>query len=698
VAQVISDTAFMSTPKWYSIKARSNATRAAEVFVYGDIGESWWGESVTAAEFVREIAALDVDELTVRINSYGGSVSDGLAIYNALRRHKARVTTSIEGLAASIASLIAMAGDSVEMAENSLLMIHAPWGGATGNAQRLRDYADMLDKWAGAMASSYVAKTGREHAEMLTLLTDGDDHWYTAAEAQAGGFVDAISEALPVAAALMKPSRFTPPNSQAARAAQSSAPAESFVPKEHHMPAENTAAPVQPTPAVAAGQPTPAVTEADIRARVLAEDKARRDGIASVFGRFTSYEGVPALLAQLQDDPTCTPEAAGQKLLAHLGANEKPIAGRQIFTLEDEGDKRAEAVAASLMVRAGVAGKREREIAAASGLGARTLLSLAEASLARAGVSTSHMSKMDVVAAAFTQGTADFPILLETAMHKTLQQAYALAPDTWSRFCKIGSVTDFRANGRYRVGGLSNLDTVNEFGEFKNKSIPDGEKGSVTATTKGNIINLTRQAIVNDDLGAFIGLAASLGRAARRTVEAAVYALLAENSGLGPTQSDNQPLFHSNRKNVGIGAALTVASIDADRAVMAAQTGVGGTDYLDLRPAILLVPTGYAGTARVINDAQYDPDTANKLQRPNAVRGLFRDIVDTPRLAGTRYYMFADPAEAPVIEVAFLDGVQEPAIEMERGFDVDGTRYKVRLDFGVAAIDWRGAVTNAGTA
>jgi hypothetical protein len=305
---------------------------------------------------------------------------------------------------------------------------------------------------------------------------------------------------------------------------------------------------------------------------------------------------------------------------------------------------------------------------------------------------------MAVVAAAFTQGTADFPILLETAMHKTLQSAYANASDTWSRFCKVGSVSDFRANGRYRVGGLSNLDAVNEFGEFKNKAIPDGEKGSITASTKGNIINLTRQAIVNDDLGAFIGLSASLGRAARRTIEASVYALLAENSGLGPTQSDTNPLFHSGRKNVGTGAALTVASIDADRALMASQTGVGGYDYLDIRPAILLVPTLYAGTARVINDAQYDPDTANKLQRPNAVRGLFRDIVDSPRLTGTRYYMFADPTEAPVIEVAFLDGQQEPVIEMERGFDVDGTRYKVRLDYGVAAIDWRGAVTNAGTA
>ena len=462
----------------------------------------------------------------------------------------------------------------------------------------------------------------------------------------------------------------------------------------------------QPTDAAGAGTPTPANPEAhsqpvnatEIAARAIAQDKERRDRIAESFARFSGHEGVPALMATLQADPSVTPEAAGLKLLAHLGSNERPVAGHHVVTIEDERDKRAEAVAASLMVRAGVAGKREREIAAQSGMAGRTLLSLAEASLARAGVSTARMDKMAVVAAAISQGTADFPILLETAMHKTLQSAYANASDTWSRFCKVGSVSDFRANGRYRVGGLSNLDAVNEFGEFKNKAIPDGEKGSITANTKGNIINLTRQAIVNDDLGAFIGLSASLGRAARRTIEASVYALLAENSGLGPTQSDTNPLFHSGRKNVGTGAALTVASIDADRALMASQTGVGGFDYLDIRPAILLVPTAHAGTARVINDAQYDPDTANKMQRPNAVRGLFRDIVDSPRLTGTRYYMFADPTEAPVIEVAFLDGQQEPVIEMERGFDVDGTRYKVRLDYGVAAIDWRGAVTNAGTA
>lgn len=185
--------------KWYDIKARAGKN-SAEVFIYGDIGESWFGESVTAADFVKEIAALDVDALTVRINSYGGSVTDGLAIYNALKRHKAGVTVSIDGIAASIASLIAMAGDTVEMAENASLMIHAPWGGVMGNAQVMREYADVLDKMALAMAGAYVAKSGLDESEVMNLLTDGRDHWYSAAEALEIGFVDQTTAALAIAA------------------------------------------------------------------------------------------------------------------------------------------------------------------------------------------------------------------------------------------------------------------------------------------------------------------------------------------------------------------------------------------------------------------------------------------------------------------------------------------------------------------
>jgi len=188
------------TQPWYSIRARAPAAqgiKAAEVLIYGDIGESWNGETVAAKDFCREIAALDVTQLTIRINSVGGSVPDGIAIYNAIKRHPAATTIVIDSIAYSIASLIAMAGDTVEMAENALLMIHAPWTCMSGNSNDMREFADILDTYAQAMSTSYAAKTGRPADEMLALLTDGADHYYTADQALAEKFIDTIIQAMP---------------------------------------------------------------------------------------------------------------------------------------------------------------------------------------------------------------------------------------------------------------------------------------------------------------------------------------------------------------------------------------------------------------------------------------------------------------------------------------------------------------------
>lgn len=322
------------------------------------------------------------------------------------------------------------------------------------------------------------------------------------------------------------------------------------------------------------------------------------------------------------------------------------------------------------------------------------LTEIAKLCLDRAGTPARGMNELEMVKRAFTQSTSDFPVLLETAMHKTLQGAYALAADTWSRFCKVGSVTDFRVHNRYRIGSFGNLDTVGELSEFKNKSIPDGEKSTIIATTKGNIINISRQTIINDDLGAFIGLSQMLGRAARRTIEADVYALLASN----PVLYDGIVLFHADHGNLaGTAAVVSVTSLEAARIAMALQQDVGGNDYLDLRPALWLGPMSQGGQARITNEAQYDPDTTNKLQTPNRVRGLFGAVIDSPRITGTEWYLFADPGEAPVIEVAFLNGEQAPFLDNMLGFEVDGMQWKVRLDYGVAAIDYRGAVKNAGS-
>ncbi len=328
-----------------------------------------------------------------------------------------------------------------------------------------------------------------------------------------------------------------------------------------------------------------------------------------------------------------------------------------------------------------------------------TLVDLARTSLEMSGVSTRGMSKMDLVGKALThrsqQSTSDFPVLLENTLLRALLAAWETTPDTWTRFCATGSVSDFRQHHRLRMGTFSSLDVVNEGGEFTNKQIDDARKESLQALTKGNLVMLTRQAIINDDLDAFSRVMTQLGRAAKLSIEVDVYALLAQNGGLGPNMGDGNPMFDASHDNISASSVLTVAGIDGDRVVMASQRDESENDFLDLRPQAILLPVGLGGTARQVNQAQFDIDTDGGLA-PNIVLGLFNDIVDTPRITGTRRYLFADPAIAPVIEVAFLDGQQEPFMESRQEWDVDGTSWKVRMDYATGGIGFRGAVTNAG--
>lgn len=331
-----------------------------------------------------------------------------------------------------------------------------------------------------------------------------------------------------------------------------------------------------------------------------------------------------------------------------------------------------------------------------------TLLEIARFMLERRGVKTRGLSKLELVAKAFThraggyQTTSDFPVLLEGTLNRVLLAAYATVPDRWRLFCKKGSVGDFRPHSRIRQGTFGRLDKVNEHGEFKNKPIPDGAAEEIAAETFGNIVAVSRQMIINDDLGAFTDIAQRLGRAAGLSIEADVFALLALNAGLGPTMSDGNTLFHANHGNIGTGAALTVSSLDADMLKMGLQQDLSGNEYLDIRPEILLVHLGQETYANLLIQSPVDVDIGDGVT-PNRVRGRIPKIVASPRLASTtRRYYFADPNEVPTIEVVFLDGQEQPFMDQQEGWRIDGTEWKIRLDYGVDAVDWKGAVTNAG--
>lgn len=182
--------------KWYQIE---NKADRAEIWIYDEIGEDFWtGGGVTAKRFQKELSDLKASQIDLHINSPGGNVFDGITIYNLLRAFPATVTTYIDGLAASIASVIALAGDQVIMAQNALFMIHNPSGMVYGNASDLRATADVLDKISDSMVATYLSKTTIEESEIIKMMDA--ETWMNADEAIAAGFVDSVSEEMDLAA------------------------------------------------------------------------------------------------------------------------------------------------------------------------------------------------------------------------------------------------------------------------------------------------------------------------------------------------------------------------------------------------------------------------------------------------------------------------------------------------------------------
>ena len=185
-----------SPAPWYEIKAKTGTGRA-EIYIFGVIVDYKWDEEdVTAKEFIDTLKGLgDID---LHINSPGGSVAAGNAIYNAMRRHKGSIHVYIDSLAASMGSVIAMGGDKVIMPANAMLMIHDPWSYAIGNASDMRKAADTLDKFKTGMVAAYQEKSGMDASKIEQLMSE--ETWITAAEALEMGFADEIEEPVQIAA------------------------------------------------------------------------------------------------------------------------------------------------------------------------------------------------------------------------------------------------------------------------------------------------------------------------------------------------------------------------------------------------------------------------------------------------------------------------------------------------------------------
>lgn len=733
---------------WYSFEAKHGGD-TADLDIFGEIGGGFFfdEDAITGKAVAAQLGELpdSVARIRVRVNSGGGNVFDAIQIANELRRQREEkgrtIDVEIDALAASAATIITSAGSTISMPRNAIMMVHNPSVGVVGDAEEMRSVAGALDKIKGAIVSTYRWVSSLS-AKKLGDLMDATT-WMDADEALANGLVTDIAKPVKVTASLGRAllEQFDIPEQYKDRIMALVEPEQTGngAPKARTQMSKNVTpitppAPVTPA-AVTTDPPAPASVPATVpdSAAVTAAtnaERARNAGIRNAVG-IAIAGGLDRQIANgietsaLEDGQTV--DQTRSKLFDQLvqptpGPSPGP-ADIDIEGGEEEHDKRVRGITAALISRAGKT-RLVRDAAAKNPdhpvfrnmsfdpgeFRGMSLLDHCRAAIERMPAnsgrhptgegSTKGLTKTEIAQRFLNVGgqqtTSDFPVAFEEALNKVLLAAYLIASDTWRRFCSVGTVSDFRAHNRYRGAFLSRLDELEEGTEIRNKTIPDATKEVQQAKTFANILSLTRKAIVNDDMGLFNDVATKFGRAAALSIELGVYDLLAENAGLGPDMNDGNPLFDATHNNIGTGAAISVAQLDADRVIMATQTDSSGNEVLDLRPDVLLLPIGLGGAARVIIEAQFDTDVTNQFQVPNKVLGIVRDIVDSPRITGTRQYLFADPAVAPTIEVAFLEGQEEPDVEMMDGWRTDGVEWKVVHDFGVAAVDFRGAVTNAG--
>ncbi|MGP1394174.1 MAG: prohead protease/major capsid protein fusion protein [Inquilinaceae bacterium] len=289
--------------------------------------------------------------------------------------------------------------------------------------------------------------------------------------------------------------------------------------------------------------------------------------------------------------------------------------------------------------------------------------------------------------------TSDFALILGDTVGRTLRQAYEAAPAALKSAARQTTARDFRAKHRLQLSEAPTLEKVNEHGEFKSGTLAEAEE-TYKIGTFGRIVGITRQALVNDDVGAFADLSARLGRAAMDFESQFLVELLTTGAGSGPVLAEGKTLFHADHANrAGAGGVIAEGTLSAGRLAMRTQKDLTGKP-INVRPRFLLVPAALETTAEKLLTAIQAATAADV----NPFGGQLDLLVDSrlDAVSATRWYVVADPAQIDGLEYAYLDGAPGPQIESRSGFEVDGVQIRVRLDYGAGFVDFRSWYMNPG--
>lgn len=636
-----------------NIKAKSSITMSGEILLYGVIGEV--SEGLDANSILAEIDTIQENNITLRIHSAGGYITEGLAIYNRLKGSGKHLTIHIDGIAASMASVVAMAGNHVTMPENAWIMIHKPWNQVSGNAEEMREVADSLDRFEETLINIYREKTKLSKAKLKEMLAK--ETWLNAEQALELGFIDHVSEPMQHAAKLDISNFTSPPKPELTQ----------LFMKGTDM--KNKA------------------TSSTVEAQNAALQKNNTDIKALVSLAKLDDEFADQLIAkgiQLEDARNLVIDAVAARDEKNVPTGHVVIGAEYDITGSSNSEiGRWDAYSEALACRNT---NMQPSQQARSHMG-MTMTDMARSMLEATGYRTTGLSGHSIVAKALT--TSDFPAILGDAGQRILNNSYRNVPSTMKRIASQNYARDFRSLTRVGLSEAPELLKVNESGEFKTGSMGES-KETYSLETFGRIFGLSRQAIINDDLGAFSDMSGHMARAAAEFESKFLLSKITSN----PVMSDGKTLFHASHGNLGTTSALSLTSLTEARKKMRLQKGMDGKTPVDAQPTFLLVPAALEGLAEQLMTTIY----ANSVGDSNPYAGSLQILVE-PRLdaiSDTQWYLFSDPALLKVLEYAYLENEAGPVFESRVGFETDDVQFKVRLDIGAGILDHRGAFFNAG--
>lgn len=421
------------------------------------------------------------------------------------------------------------------------------------------------------------------------------------------------------------------------------------------------------------------LTQADLQ-KAMEQERKRTSEITAMFRDF-DVEGADEAIVLGKSI-----EEAREMVMDQLRARNK---GVSVTMGEAESDKFRAAAQDAVLMAAGI--PVADAAPGAQELRGYSMIEMARESLRRESGSTVNFGDNMELARAAINSTSTFPAIMANLANKSVMVGFNEAETTYQIWAGKGSNRDFKEAARVALSEAGTLELVPEGGQFKQDSFGEASARTKVATY-GKLFSLTRQAIINDDLGLFSKIATKYGSAAKRLVNKMVYAQLTGNVKM----QDNVALFDSKHGNVaGTGEALSVKAIAKAITAMRRQKGIQGEATLNITPKYLVVPPELEMTAYQIVNSTAAVDGVNS-GVVNPYKGRFIVVADAELTDPDAWYLVADATQHDTIEVTYLNGVETPRLETRQGFDVDGIEYKVAFDCGVSALDFRGLYKNAG--